>query len=241
MSRSHSCRKSCRDLGRAGCDTFVFWTGIEAILAAVILPVLPLLSVPRDRKPTAPHTELSPCVELRGPSPRGFHGRDISIAGSCRWHRLFRDEKRVPSRCGGGPMAAREPKHIPQAAGQDTRRAGRCSSAAPRGDPRHRLPVQGRRLRATGGCFSAGALHREAARKNGRSASPTAKRCRAAARPERGCRSPAAVRAGAPAGPAPAPVPAPGGERGAGSVLPGRRPPAPGERSRAQPAVCIHL
>lgn len=173
MSWPHSCRKSCRDLGRAGCDTFVFWTRLVAILAAVILPALPLLLVPWDQKPTAPNIELSPCVELCGPSPRGFPGRDISIAGSCRWPRLFRDEKRVPSRCGtdGSP----KPKHIPQAARQDTRQAGRCSSAAPRGAPRHRLPVRGRRLRATGGCFSAGALHREAARKNGRSRFPDGK------------------------------------------------------------------
>lgn len=72
--------------------------------------------------------------------------------------------------------------------------------------------VEGKRRSGTaafgtpGGCGTCRLLFRRGSPrvKNGRCASPTAKRCREAARPERGCRSPVAVQAGAPAGPAPA-------------------------------------
>lgn len=148
MSWPHSYTKSCKDLGRAEHEMFVLWTGLEAVPAVAILPALPLPSVPGDPKPTAPHTELSLCAELRGPSPRGFRYL-------CSWLfpvasvilDLLRDEKQVPSRCGQGPMAAQGPKHIPQAAGHETCRARRCSSAALRGHPGHRLLVLDGRCR----------------------------------------------------------------------------------------------
>lgn len=59
VSQPHSYAKSCRDLGRAECDMFGLWTGLEAVWAVLVLPALPSLLVPVDPKATVPHTELS--------------------------------------------------------------------------------------------------------------------------------------------------------------------------------------
>jgi len=133
---------TCRSLGptapgRAERGTSVLRTGLEVVPRQGQFYQLCLHPQhPGDPKPTAPCTELTQCVEMRGLSPRGYAGRDdISIPGSSRQPWLFQSCSGMKRGSRPGPVTAQGPEPFPQAAGHETRRAGLGSSAAPPGRP----------------------------------------------------------------------------------------------------------
>lgn len=80
VSQPQKYAKSCRNLGKAECDTFVLWTGLEAVPAVAILPALPSCSVPGEPKPSS--ARVRSCVDLlRSDFPGGMTSPLLAFPG----------------------------------------------------------------------------------------------------------------------------------------------------------------